>query len=158
MLAVVREGDEELQAWSRERGVLIAVNPDPERGMLSSIWVGLAVLGGAEDLAARDVPLLVCPGDLPLLRGETVRRVLAALNEGSGRLVVPVYEGRRGHPLGISPALLPEIPRLDPAVGLRQLLDLHAAELLELPVDDPGVIREVDTPEDYEELEPGGAR
>lgn len=148
---VVAPGDEELAAWARERSLALAVNPRPEDGMLSTIRAGLDAVGGTTALAAAGRPVLVAPADLPALSPATVRAVLAALAAGAP-LAVPIHRGRRGHPLGIAPALLPEIDRLDPAVGLRELLDRHAAELREVPVDDRGAIEDVDTPEDYARL------
>ena len=56
----------------------------------------------------------------------------------------------------LAPALIPEILHLDPEIGLKQLRDRHEAELLEVPVDDPGVVADVDTPADYERLEKRG--
>jgi CTP:molybdopterin cytidylyltransferase MocA len=122
-----------------------ALNPDPERGMLSSIQVGLAALGGAP--ALRDDRLLVSPADLPLLAAATV----AALLRTAAPLVVPTYRGRRGHPLLLSGELVAEIEQLDPAVGLRQLLERRRCDVRELPVEDPGVLLDVDTPEAYDE-------
>lgn len=148
---VVAPGDEELSAWARERSLTLAVNPRPEDGMLSTIRAGLAALGGTAALAAAGRPILVTPADLPALSPATVRAVLAALAAGAP-LAVPLHRGRRGHPLGIAAPLLPEIDRLDPGVGLRQLLDRHAAVVRELPVDDRGALEDVDTPEDYARL------
>jgi molybdenum cofactor cytidylyltransferase len=148
---VVAAGDGELAAWGRERGLVVMVNPEPERGMLSSVRCGLEALGGVGELSRRGVPLLVSPADLPRLAAVTVGAVVAALCEGA-LLAVPVYEGKRGHPLGIAPALLPEIGGLDLAVGLHQLLERHGAAVVEVPVDDPGAVRDVDTPADYRRL------
>ena len=120
--------------------------------MLSSILAGLAALGGASDLARRGVPLLVTPGDLPALRSATVALLLARQAATGAGLAVPVHAGRRGHPLLIAARLIPEIERLDPARGLRHLLDLHPGELFTVETDDPGCIADVDTPEDYERL------
>lgn len=136
--------------------IVTAFNPDPERGMLSSVLAGLDALVGAGGALRPEAPLLVCPADLPALSPETVAAVLAALASSSAGtppgLAVPVHGGRRGHPLAIAPRLVPEIPELDPAVGLRQLLDRHPEEVVEVPVDDPGSVRDVDTPTDYEDL------
>jgi molybdenum cofactor cytidylyltransferase len=148
---VVAPGDEELAAWGRARSLTLAVNPRPEDGMLSTIRAGLAALGGATALAAAGRALLVTPADLPALSPDTVRAVLAALAAGAP-LAVPCHRGRRGHPLGIAAPLVPEIDHLDPAVGLRQLLDRHAALLHEVPIDDHGAVDDVDTPEDYTRL------
>lgn len=148
VVVVAAPDDAALAAWARGEGLLLAVNPRPEEGMLSSIRAGLAAVGGTASLAAAGRAVLVTPGDLPALRAATVAAVLAALAAGTP-LAVPVFAGRRGHPLGIAPPLLPEIDRLTLGAGLRQLLDRQAAELHEIPVDDPGCLHDVDTPADY---------
>ena len=124
--------------------------------MLSSILAGLAALGGAGTLAGGRTALLVCPGDLPALRPETVVELLRRREAAGAGLAVPVHRGRRGHPLAVAPALVLEIESLDPGRGLRQLLDLHPGELLTVEVDDPGCVSDLDTPEDYERLHTGG--
>lgn len=144
IVLVVAPGDEALRAWGVEAGVRVAVNPEPERGMLSTIREGIAEAGDKE-------PLVVCPADLPALRASTVRAVLAE----DSPLVVPSYRGRRGHPLVISPELIPEIGTLHLEVGLRELLDRHPERLRTVEVDDPGCVRDVDTPEEYRELAEG---
>lgn len=153
---VTAPANAELRAWAAGleagSGVTLAVNPAPERGMLSTIRAGIAALGGAAVLASRGEVLLVCPGDVPALRAETIAGLLARQAASGAPLAVPVHRGRRGHPLAIAPLLLSEIDGLDLAVGLRQLLDRHAAELLEVEVDDPGAVEDVDTPEDYRRL------
>jgi molybdenum cofactor cytidylyltransferase len=150
IVLVTSPGDEELQAWARQAGLSVAVNPDPERGMLSTIQEGIAALGGTAELARRSKTLLVSPADLPNLDSGTVAILLRRMTEAEARLAVPVYRGRRGHPLAIAPKLIPEIDTLNPDVGLKQLRDLHEAELLEVEVEDPGAVQDVDTPEDYE--------
>lgn len=152
VLLVTAPGDEELQRIMEEAGCQVAVNPDPDRGMLSSIREGIAALGGARHLQEHGEVLLVAPADLPALRPATVAEVLWRRAAAEAPLAVPTFQGKRGHPLAIAPALLPEIDTLDPAVGLRELLERHAASVLEVPVNDPGAVRDVDTPEDYARL------
>lgn len=132
-------------------GLRTVVNPAPEHGMLSSILAGLEALGGASELADAGRPLVVCPADHPAIEVATVRLLVQAVADGSS-MAVPSYDGRRGHPLAVGAALVADIPRLDPAAGLRQLLDREPGALRELPVDDPGVIADLDTPDDYERL------
>lgn len=148
IVLVTAPGDEALRTWAEDVGLLATVNPDPERGMLSSIVEGIAALGDAAGLARRGLPLLVAPADLPALRPSTVAAVLRT----DAPLAVASYRGRRGHPLRIAPELIPEIERLDLSVGLRQLLDRHPAGVREVEVDDPGAVRDVDTPEEYRSL------
>lgn len=144
IVLVTAPGDEALQAWGAAAGVRVAVNPEPERGMLSTILEGLAVVDGSR-------PIAVCPADLPALLPATVRTVL----EAGSPLAVPSYRGHRGHPLVISPELIPEIRTLHLEVGLRELLDRHLEKLRVIEVDDPGAVRDVDTPEDYRLLSEG---
>jgi molybdenum cofactor cytidylyltransferase len=150
IVLVTAAADEDLQGWARRAGVGFAVNPDPSRGMLSSIREGIAALGGAAELARQGMTLLVSPADLPNLQAETVVDLLRRMRESGAPLALPLYRGQRGHPLAIAPALIPEIETLDLAVGLKQLRDRHLAELLEVAVGDAGVVQDVDTPEDYE--------
>lgn len=152
IVLVTSPGDEDLRAWAREAGVVAAVNPAPERGMLSSIREGIAALGRTGEI------LLVSPADLPALRPETVSTLVRRMEETGAPLALPVYQGRRGHPMAIAPALIPEIDTLDPDVGLKQLRDRHEDLLFELEVEDPGVVEDVDTPEDYEKISNGSAR
>ena len=150
VVLVTAPGDEALQAWAREAGVTLAVNPDPERGMLSTIREGIAALGGSAGLARRGEILLVSPADLPNLRAGTVAELLRRMAETGAPIGVPVFHGKRGHPLAIAPRLIPEIDSLDPNVGLKQVRDRHEAELLEVQTEDSGAIQDVDTPEEYE--------
>ncbi|HVS03455.1 MAG TPA: nucleotidyltransferase family protein [Thermoanaerobaculia bacterium] len=149
LVVVARSDDLALQEWVRGEGLELAVNPRPEEGMLSSVRCGLTALGGADRMAADGVPLLVSPADLPELLPETVRRLVAVARQRRALLALPRHGSRRGHPLWIAPQLLAAILGLDPAVGLRQLLRQRAADVVEVPVDDPGAVRDVDTPEDY---------
>lgn len=149
---VVAPEDEVLRRWGEAEGLVVAVNPAPERGMLSSIRQGLAALGPVAET------LLVAPADLPALSAGTVRRLLEGAAETGAPLAVPVFRGQRGHPLAVGPELVPEIDTLDPAVGLRQLLERHAGELIEVPVGDPGAVRDVDTPGDYHRLRAASGR
>lgn len=145
ILLVTAPEDEPLRAWAAQAAVRTVINPDPDRGMLSSIREGIA-------WAPRYQQLVICPADLPALRASTVSAVLA--EAGRHLLTVASYQGRRGHPLVVAPSLIPEIETLDLDVGLRELLDRHPDRVHEVEVDDPGAVHDVDTPEEYRELEP----
>lgn len=118
-------------------GVEISVNPEPERGMLSSVQIGLSVL-------ERNA-FLVCPCDLPGLSAEHVRSVVAGWDgEGDG-IVAPTRAGQRGHPTLFGPELVAAAQSLNPAqFGLNQLLRMRA--VTEVNVDDDGPFRDADTP------------
>lgn len=124
-------------------GVAAAWNAQPDRGMLSSVQAGLG------QLPAGAAAALIWPVDVPLVRAETVQRLIAA---GRGRIALPAVKGKGGHPLYLPRARFAEVLSLDPARGLKALLDARAAEVLRLAVDDPGVLHDVDTPADLRGL------
>jgi molybdenum cofactor cytidylyltransferase len=127
--------------------------------MLSSILVGLEELA-SEEVAASDDPIVIAPADLPTLSAESVRALLRAFRHLRPKLALPTFRGKRGHPLLIARSLIPDLHRLDPKIGLKQILDT-THRVLEVELDDPGIALDVDTPEDYERLKgssPGNGR
>lgn len=119
-----------------------AVNPDPARGMLSSVQCGIRALPAAVDA------LLLWPVDHPLVKPATLAEITRAFRERGAPVVVPVHGGRRGHPGLFAARVVPEILAADPASGAREVVHAHA-DRLELPVEDAGVVTGIDTPEDY---------
>jgi molybdenum cofactor cytidylyltransferase len=124
--------------------VEVAINPSPELGMLSSIVIGIDAA-----LSRGSSHLLVCPGDLPGLRPETVTAVIEHHRTSSAMLVVPTFQERRGHPLLIDSSLVPTVQSLDRQIGLRQITHNPKHPVLEVQVDDAGCLRDIDTPSDY---------
>jgi CTP:molybdopterin cytidylyltransferase MocA len=125
-------------------GVSVALNPRPDRGMLSSVQAGLAALPATATAA------LVWPVDVPFVRAATVRTILHAT---PGKIIVPVHgtrgKARGGHPLRLPRAFFGNVLALDLELGLKGLLDGQAASVERLTVDDTNVLVDVDTPEDY---------
>lgn len=122
-------------------GIATAFNPRPERGMLSSVQAGIAAL------PANATQALVWPVDIPFVRPETVRAILAAA-PGQGQLVIPRSGKRGGHPMRIPRSRFGELAALDPDEGLKGLIDAAPDRVTHLSVDDPGVLKDVDTPAD----------
>ena len=144
LVVVVAPGEDRLIAHCEAGGYPIAVNERVAEGMLASYQCGLESLD--DHLAPTDA-LTLCPMDFPTLRVATVEALLACLHTSTEGIVVPRFEGRRGHPLVLSAALVSDIERHDLDEGLRGLLGLHPYRQLE--VDDPGVHRDLDTWMDY---------
>ncbi len=119
------------------------VNPDPGRGMLSSILTGLAALPEAPGA------VFIVPGDHPDLTPAVFKALLEARAASGKGLIVPTTEGRGGHPLLMDLLYRREAASLDPAVGLRALLMAHPNDVLRLPVDAGGILTDIDTPADY---------
>ena len=117
-------------------------NHDPSRGMFSSIQEGVAQAQG--DL------LLVLPGDMPFVSADTVRAVIQKFATRHA-IVSPRYRGKRGHPVALPTSLRDEIAATDPHANLHEVIKKHPEMRVDLDVDDPGVVRDVDTLADLEE-------
>lgn len=131
--------------------VRVAVNDEYRQGMLSSVRRGLRSIPEASEA------VLVGPVDQPGLTSGIVNTLIHAWRSSGKGLAVPVYKGRRGHPLLFSARYVPEVLSGFDAVGLRGLLQRHADELLEVPFDDPAVLGDADTPEEYRRVIDGMA-
>ena len=132
----------------RPLGVEVVLHPDYRRGMLSSVQAGIAAA------PAEATWLLVQPVDHPHVLPEVVAAQLAAGREGRGTIVVPTHGGRRGHPLLIHARYRDEIATLDPQIGLRELLRRHPDAIYHLAVETDAILRDLDTPADYEREAP----
>ena len=130
--------------------VILARNADYETtDMMHSIRLGLAAMPGCD-------AFYLIPGDMPAVEEDTFRKIVAVYRKycsGERPVVVfPTYEGRRNHPPLISSELIPAITGYSGDGGLRQFWRDCGACMMEVPVDDPGVWTDVDTPEDYRQL------
>ncbi len=111
------------------------VNPDPSRGMFSSLQAGMAEAEGDA--------LLVLPADMPFVQGSTVRLLLDTFAKRSA-IVSPRYNGKRGHPVILPPALRDEIRSAEPTITLHDILKAHPDIRVDIDVTDRGVVRDVD--------------
>jgi len=133
------------------KSVRIVDNPDYERGQLTSLLAGLRAVD-----TTRASAVLVTLIDVPLVTAATIETLIAIQQERSAPIVRPVSNGRHGHPVIFGRALFGELQRADPAVGAKPVVRAHAAEMIEVPVDDEGAFVDIDTPEEYERFIGGG--
>ena len=145
ILAVVRPDALALQALLAAQGVEVTVCAQADAGMGASLAHAAAQVGD-------DLPLLVALGDMPAIAPATLAAVRDALLAGAS-LVQPQWQGRRGHPVGFHRRWLPALRALQGDAGARHLLHTHADQLLTLPVDDPGILLDIDTPEQLAAIE-----
>ena len=123
----------------------IVVNPRPERGMLSSAQWGLAHV--REDAEA----ILFALGDQPQILPSTINILIKAAAESECGIFLPTYQGKRGHPLLVKSRHKPSILGLSDSGGLNQLLDQNPQDISEVPVESATVLKDIDTPEEYDE-------
>lgn len=129
-----------------QRDVVLVVNPDPDRGMLSSIREGLAALPPDVEAVA------VQPGDHAFVPVAAVRALVASFARVGPALLVPRYPEGRGHPLIIPRQLFDAARACDDRVGLRQLVARHAELVVELALEHAGADADLDLPDDLRRL------
>lgn len=128
-----------------DRATLV-LNSRPERGQLSSLQCGLRALPPS-------AAVFFLPVDSPGVLPGTLRRLLDALQSSPEKeLVIPTHAGRRGHPVLVRGALIPEFLALDSTATARDVVHAHRASTLYLDVDDPAIHLDIDDPAAYEAL------
>jgi molybdenum cofactor cytidylyltransferase len=121
------------------------VNPDYDRGQLSSLQRGLALIDRPGVSAA-----LVTLVDVPLVSSDTVRRVLARYRETGAPIVRPAHGGRHGHPLLVDRGLFAALRAAEPSQSAKPIVRAHGSPAGDVPVEDEGAFVDIDTPEEYE--------
>jgi molybdenum cofactor cytidylyltransferase len=130
----------EIRAQTHGRAQFV-VNPDPDRGQLSSLQTALAAIPADAE------GVMFVPVDCPAIEPETVAHLAAEL--ANWPVVVPRHEGRRGHPVCVARPIVAELLALAPTNQPRDLLRAHAHYL---DVDDAGVLADIDDRAAYERL------
>lgn len=149
LLVVVRALEGPVAEEAERCGGRAVLNEDPSAGPVSSLQAGIRAL-------PTGVPaVLFSPVDHPLFSPPTVRALVQAFRESRAPLVVPSFEGWRGHPVLFSRALFPELLEENLPEGARTVVRRYLETRLQLPVDDPGILTDIDTPEDYRRHFPG---
>jgi molybdenum cofactor cytidylyltransferase len=117
-------------------------NPDFAAGLSTSLKCGLAALPADLD------GVLVCLGDMPLVSGRHLDRLIAAFNPLEGRaIVVPTRRGKRGNPVLWAKRFFSEMAQIAGDVGARHLIGEHAELVAEVEMDDDAILVDIDTPE-----------
>jgi molybdenum cofactor cytidylyltransferase len=96
--------------------------------------------------------VLVAPVDSPLIGAATVSALLAVFSATGAPIVRACHQGRHGHPVLFSRDVFHDLRHADPAIGARAVLRAREAAIVNVEVDDPGVVTDVDTPEDYRRI------
>jgi molybdenum cofactor cytidylyltransferase len=131
---------------ARAGEILFAENPDPERGMLSSLQCGLALVPKDADAA------MFLPVDHPNIEFDTVRQLAERFRRDRAPVTVPTYLGEHGHPVCIARPLIDELLALPPGAKPSDVIHRHVARTVYLEVSDPAVVTDVDDPAAYAEL------
>lgn len=136
--------EERIRNELQDLSPLFVHNPDFESGMHGSIKKGVNVFSGDA--------FFICLSDMPYFDSEVLN--LLKSKYSAGKIFVPVFEGKRGHPVLFSSAFVPEIMQEpDGDYGLSYLLKRHSDKVVEVPVSSRNILVDVDSPEDFQKIE-----
>ncbi|MEZ7196216.1 DVU_1551 family NTP transferase [Pseudodesulfovibrio karagichevae] len=144
IVVVTGKRADEVAACAMEAGAMAVHNPAFEQGMYSSVLTGVRALGADPE------SFFMLPADIPLVRPETVRRLMDEFVRTRPSVLYPRFGGERGHPPCINAEVVPAILEHDGTGGLRAVLDGFEQDARNLDVADFGTVHDLDHPEDYE--------
>ena len=147
VIVVLGYDAERIRAGLRRAGeARFAVNPDPDRGMLSSFQCAF------RELPANAAGVLFTLVDHPAVLPATLASLAAAFNQHAAPVTKPLYDGRRGHPVCIARHVADEILTLRVDAQVPDVLNRYRDVTRLVPVEDPGVVEDVDDPAAYAKL------
>ena len=151
VLVVVSKNENAVAPIVYANGASLVVNPDPDRGQFSSLQAGLQeVLNRGRDAA------MITLVDRPPVKSETIQALDEAFEQALRQwkwAVVPEYQGKHGHPILVGREMMEAFLRAPASSSAREVQHAHQDKITYLPVDDPLVVTNVDTPEQYAALE-----
>lgn len=143
VMVVLGASQREVQDILGNKAVQFCYNKEHEKGMLSSVICGVGALPDDSESA------LIFLGDQPGIPPSVTNAVIDAYSEELFGIVIPVHNYRRGHPLLVDMKYRKEIEHLDLEEGLKSLRHHFPEDVLEVEVDEPGILVDIDTPADY---------
>jgi molybdenum cofactor cytidylyltransferase len=126
--------------------VQVVFNSEFATGLSSSMRQGIAALPAGIDAA------LFLLADQPGVTPEVVQALVKAHRKTLAPIVLPTYQGRRGNPVLFDVSVFHELTQIEGDVGGRVLLEKHAGSLVRVPVEEPGILEDIDTSEDHQRL------
>lgn len=149
---VLGSAADEIQRAAALAPEVVVVNQDWQRGQLSSLQAGMRSL-------PKDATdgILVCPVDHPLISPLLVDQLIKAFRAKGKLIVMPTWEGHRGHPVIFAASLYQELLNAQASVGAREVVWAHQADVYELPTKEKGVTQNIDDPETLRQATGAGA-
>lgn len=127
-------------------GLKVVVNHDYMQGMASSLRQGLSALDRQSDAA------LIVLGDQPFVRPQSLDQIVDSYRRSPAQIVIPTYQGTRGNPVLLHRSLFAEVARLEGDIGCRAIFAQHLEEIVNVEVEDMGVLLDIDDQQDYDRL------
>jgi CTP:molybdopterin cytidylyltransferase MocA len=128
------------------RNLQVVVNAGYREGMGSSLRTGVSALPREVDAA------LICLADQPFVRRETLELLMDRYRKSRAQIVIPMCKGFRGNPVLLDRSVFPEVMVLSGDIGCRAIFGGHLEGIVKVPVEDLGILLDVDSKEDFDRL------
>jgi molybdenum cofactor cytidylyltransferase len=139
---VLGAGADEIRTIAKLDPSMVVLNSNWQQGQLSSICEGIRSLEGIETEG-----IILCPVDHPLVSARLVGELIGQFYVNGKSIVLPTYNGRRGHPVIFSNALYNELLAAPSDTGARAVVWAHSTEVLEVPTEEEGVVLNINDPD-----------
>jgi molybdenum cofactor cytidylyltransferase len=146
LVVVLGIRNNEMKNLIQGRKVKVVINPHSHGGMSTSIRRGLQAIHPSCHA------ILIALGDQPFLKTRTINALMHAFDQGKGGVIVPSFRGRKGHPVIFHRRYKKELLDLKGDVGGRSIIERHPEDLRVVPVKSIGVVKDVDTWQDYKNV------
>lgn len=113
-------------------------NPNYSQGMSTSLKLGVSKI--PQGISA----ILVFLGDMPYIQSETLETIINLHKTTKGKIIIPVYKGKKGHPVLISCIYKDEIYSISGDIGAREIIKKHIDEVTYVETSDPGIVQDID--------------
>ncbi|MDP2246922.1 MAG: nucleotidyltransferase family protein [Nitrosomonadales bacterium] len=141
-VAIVRP-DSVLQAKLADLGLMVTCCQQDEQDMAASL---VAAVRYGQSIYPETSGYVIALADMPYIHSQTIYEVAKRIDSGGPGIVVPRYQGRRGHPVGFSARFTEELLVLTGDQGAKVLLEKYPSELDFFECEDPGILVDIDTP------------
>jgi|SRR5579864_2342695 len=139
---VLGAGAEEIRKITKLEDPFVVLNPHWQKGQLSSVCAGIRSLDGIETEG-----IILCPIDHPLVSARLVADLVLQFYLNNKFIVLPTFNGRRGHPVIFASTLYPELLDAPADKGARAVVWTHSSDVLEVPTSEEGVVLNINDPD-----------
>ena len=136
----------EIQGTVSTGGLVVVMNESYQQGMGSSLRRGLAAVN------AKAEGVLVILADQPFVRTATLNSLIEYHRSHNTQIIIPMYKGFRGNPVLVDRSVFPELMKLQGEIGCRAIFGSHTENIQKVPVDDPGILQDMDTLADFRSM------
>lgn len=124
----------------------ICINDQPQLGQFSSLKIAI------ENINNKNLPFLMCLADHPFVKKETYKKILDASQNKTEYVIIPSFEGRKGHPVLFSSNFINNIKSADNSITTKDIINDKKEKVMILNVYDSGILMDTDTPEDFQKF------